>query len=179
MLPLLTKMASLLATAESVVEFGPSLFRFAPQKSQSASQRSSAKSLIPKTRLRRKRPMQYTAKGHELANAFERAKEYFDRPRPKDAGSKKQGFQFYTLGAALRFAVGYDKRVLCCTLGLLAKRMEYKSAARWLIDNGIPKEEVSGLKGMKALRTWKSLWLEKLIEEFVNDDAEHTYEYPF
>lgn len=123
--------------------------------------------------------MQYTAKGYELANAFERAKEYFDQPKPKDAGSKRQGFQFYTLGAALRYSVGHDKRVLCCALGLLAKRLEYKSAAQWLIDNGIPKEEVSGLKGMRALRVWKSLWLGKLIEEFADDNHDHTHTYPF
>ena len=179
MLPLLTKVAGILATAESIAEFGSSMFRFAPHKSQGKTKKRPTKSLIPKTRLRRKRPMQYTAKGYELAHAFERAKEYFDRPKPRDVGSMKQGFQFYTLGSALRFAVGHDKRVLCCALGLLGKRLEYKSAARWLIDNGIQKKEVSGLKGMKALRVWKSLWLEKLIEEFTNDDTEHTYEYPF
>ena len=175
MLPLFTKMASLLVTSKSIVDFGSSFFRQSSYKTGRKSQKNSAKSLVTKTRLRRKRSIQYTAKGYELANAFARAKEYFDKPKPKCKGFKTQGMRFYTIGAALRYSVGNDKRVLNCALGLLAKRLEYKSAAQWLINNGVPKEEVSGLKGIKALRIWKSLWLEKLIEEFKDDDTEHTY----
>lgn len=123
--------------------------------------------------------MHYKATGQELSEAFARAKTYFDSKKPTDRGSKAQGYNVYTIWAAMRFATGHNKRVLHCALGLLSQRLEGKSATQWLIDNGVPKSEVSGLAGMKAMRVWKSLWLEKLAEEFKNDTSEYEYDYPF
>lgn len=123
--------------------------------------------------------MHYKATGQELSDAFARALAYFEKELPKDRGSKAQGFQHYTIGSAMRYGIGHNKRVLCCALGLLSYRLDNKAPSQWLIENGVPKEEVTGLKGMKGIRVWKKLWLEKLVEEFKDDTKEHEYEYPF
>lgn len=119
--------------------------------------------------------MEYKAQGHELANAFARARTYLQKPPSK----QNKGHEFYTIGGAMRFAIGHDLRVLRCALGLLSARLGGKSVPEWLEANGVPKSELTGLKGMKAIRTWKILWLEKLEEEFHDNTDEHTYTYEF
>lgn len=121
--------------------------------------------------------MQYTATGKELAEAFKAAKYYFDQPEKiKVAGSKRN---FYTIGAAMRFAIGHNRRVLYCAIGLMMQRLEYLPASEWLIKNGVPEQEVKGVTGMKNVKVWKSLWLEKLYEEFKDSNEDITSEYPF
>lgn len=168
MLPFIAKATKALTLVNQLLDIGSSILgESKPMKGRTKRQ--------SKPTLRRKVPMEYKAKGHELANAFARTKAYLQMPPSK----RIEGHEFYTIGGAMRFAIGHDMRVLRCALGLLSSRLDGKSVPEWLIANGVPSSEVTGLKGMKAIRVWKILWLEKLIEEFSEDQSEHTYMYEF
>lgn len=171
MLPFIAKATQTLVLVSKLLDVGSTILgKSKPMKGRTNRTRQSRKPSI-----RRKVRMDYTAKGHELANAFARARTYLQEPPSK----RIKGYEFYTIGGALRFAVGHDLRILRCALGLLSSRLDGKSVPDWLIANGVPSSEVTGLKGMKAIRVWKILWLEKLEAEFQDDQEDHTYSYEF
>lgn len=167
MLPYIVRATALFSSLTQVLELGSTLLGIPPKQVTKKGRTKVAK--LPK----RKTPMEYTATGVELANAFARAKFFLDKPPQKG-----KGHDFYSINGALRFAVGHDLRVLRCASAFLDTRLEGKTVTNWLLDNGVPEAELRGLVGMRGIRVWKSLWLEKLIIELCEDETKHTYTYP-
>lgn len=170
MLPLLVKATAFLTSLNQVIELGTTVFGVQTKRKPVRQNRR-----VTKTRLR-KTPMEYQATGVELAMAFEAAFHHLNSPPIKKQTGMPKAF---TIGDALRFSVGHDLRVVRCALSLISDRLEGKTASQWLIERGVPKEEVTGLKGMKGVRVWKAMWLKKLAEEFQGDSTVYKFTYPF
>lgn len=118
----------------------------------------------------------YTVRGHQLANAYDRAA-FFMINGYKSINSQSK---MYTISGALNFAIGHDKTAMIAARCLLQKRLEGMNAVAWLTKNGVPTDDLTGLKGMRNIRSWRILWAQKLAQEFANKaDEEFTFNYPF
>jgi len=118
----------------------------------------------------------YNVTGKQLANAFDRAAFYMKN------GYKEfnKPVKIYTITGAINFSVGHDKTVMWAARGLLRKRLDGLNVVEWLIKNGVPEADLKGLQGMKNLRSWRTLWAQKLADEFAQDpDHEYEFNYPF
>lgn len=111
-----------------------------------------------------------------LANAFQRA-HHFLTVGATESGVKKK---LYTIHTALNMAVGHNLPVLYACRHIIRESLENKSCSQWLIDNGVPEEEVRGKKGFYGIRIWKQLWLQKLADSWNTSEVNlFTFKYPF
>lgn len=118
----------------------------------------------------------YSVSHVDISLAFQKAHFYMTEGSSYP-GSKKK---VYTIYAALNMATGHNLAVLWACRNIVREALEGKSCSQWLIENGVPEEEVRGKKGFYGIRIWKQLWLKKLADEFaLKPCLNYNFQYPF